>query len=132
MSARRTEEWLTRRLGRAAQQRPIQAKSPKRNKYRAIKTEVEGIIFDSKKESRRWLDLRLLEKAGKISNLQRQVKFSFDIEGFHICNMILDFTYEENGEVVTEDVKSVATKTRAYVIKKNLLKALYRLDVRET
>lgn len=45
------------------------------NKYGSRKVIVDGITFDSKKEAQRYCDLTLLEKAGKIKNLQRQVKF---------------------------------------------------------
>ena len=47
----------------------------KSNKYGNAKVTVEGITFDSKREARRYLDLLLLEKAGDISDLQRQVKY---------------------------------------------------------
>ena len=45
------------------------------NKYHAVKTQVDGIIFDSMKEAVRWQELKLLEKAGKIANLERQVPY---------------------------------------------------------
>lgn len=105
---------------------------PKQSKYRNKKTEVDGVVFDSQKEAARWQELKLLERAGKITNLTRQVKFPLDVEGVHIANYWSDFCYDEDGEVVVEDVKSTATKTRVYLIKKNLMRALYRIAIRET
>ncbi len=45
------------------------------NKYAALKMTVDGITFDSRKEARRYTELKLLERTGKITDLQRQVKF---------------------------------------------------------
>ncbi len=103
-----------------------------RRKYRNVPTVVDSIRFDSKKEAARWGELVLLQRAGVISNLARQVKFTLDVEGVHIANYFADFTYDEDGKVVVEDVKSPATKTREYLMKKRLMKAIYRIDIRET
>ena len=45
------------------------------SKYYNQKTTINGIVFDSRKEARRWTELTLLLKAGQIKDLQRQVKF---------------------------------------------------------
>lgn len=99
-------------------------------KYRNQPTEVDGIRFDSGKEARRWSELKLLERAGRISNLTRQVKFSLDVNGIHICNYFADFCYDENGDVITEDCKGVRTKD--YRLKAKLMLAIYRIKIRET
>ena len=114
------------------------------NKYHNHKTTVDGIEFDSKKEARRYSELRLLEKAGQITNLQRQVKFCLipaqyepDIIGprggtkkgkriEHECAYIADFTYVKNGELIIEDTKGY--KTKDYIIKRKLL--LYLMGIR--
>lgn len=138
MSVIYTEEWLAdykakQKGGRSARSIAEAPKNPAKRKYRNTPTVVENIRFDSAKEAARWSELRLLEKAGKIANLTRQVKFSLDVEGVHTCNYLADFTYDENGEVVVEDVKGgTATKTRVYLIKKNLMRALHRIEIRET
>lgn len=106
--------------------------SKKRSKYRNIKTEVNGIIFDSAKEAARYTELKMLERAGEIKDLQRQVKFSLDVNGFHICNYFADFSYLQNGELVVEDSKSPASKTRAYRIKAKLMRALFGISILET
>lgn len=114
------------------------------SKYNNHKTTVDGIEFDSKKEARRYSELRLLERAGQITNLQRQVKFCLiptqyepDIIGprggvkkgkriEHECAYIADFVYTQNGELVVEDTKGY--KTKDYIIKRKLL--LYLMGIR--
>jgi hypothetical protein len=100
------------------------------SKYRAIKTEVDGITFASKKEAKRYQELRLLEKAGVIQDLRLQPKFEISVNGEHICDYIGDFNYVENGKVVIEDTKGV--RTPVYRLKKKLVHALYKFDILET
>ena len=102
-------------------------KRPKRSKYNARKTVVDGITFDSKKEARRYKELKLQEKLEIISHLQLQPKFrlldSFKHNGETIrpINYFADFSYiDDEGNEVVEDVKSKATKTQVYSIKKKL------------
>lgn len=108
------------------------------NKYGARKTEVDGIVFDSKKEATRWCELRLLERAGEISNLSRQTVFGLipaqrDEKGKVIekaVKYIADFTYfEKNGEFVVEDTKGVRTKE--YIIKRKMLLYFHGLRIKE-
>lgn len=93
------------------------------NKYGAkkIKDPVTGFVFDSKKEFHRWCELRILEKAGKISGLSRQVSFELIPKqtGERAVNYVADFTYYENGEFIVEDCKGY--KTDIYRLKKKLL-----------
>ena len=70
-------------------------KQPRRNKYGAISTEVDGIKFHSKKESVRYNELRLLEKAGEIKELKLQVKFELVKNGHLIESYYADFTYTD-------------------------------------
>lgn len=72
-------------------------------KYRAVPTIVNGIRFASKAEARRYSELSLMEKAGKISGLQLQPSFKFP------CGVSYraDFAYEENGLPIVEDVKGM-------------------------
>lgn len=103
-----------------------------RNKFRAIKTEIDGIKFDSLKEGRRYAELKLLERGKVIKDLKVHVKYSLDVNGFHICNYTPDFTYLENNLLVVEDVKSSATKTRDYMIRKKLMRAIHGIEIYET
>lgn len=94
-----------------------------KNKYRAIKTEVDGITFDSKREAARYMELVLLERAGEISRLELQPKYDCVVNGKKICTYKADFRYfDANGSVV-EDVKGM--KTPVYRLKKKLVEALY-------
>lgn len=98
------------------------------NKYLSKKTTYQGITFDSKKEMLRYIELKELEKLGKINNLQRQVKFTLQ-EHFRYKEVMqreisyyADFVYEENGKRIVEDVKSYFTKKdKVYSIKKKML-----------
>ena len=102
------------------------------SKYNARKTIVDGIKFDSRKEARRYKELKLLERAGEIKNLQLQPRFtlqeSFKYQGKteRKIEYVADFMYEEkDGQVVVEDVKSEPTKTPLYRVKRKLFLKRY-------
>lgn len=102
------------------------------NKFRARKTVVNGITYDSGLEARRAGELALLVKAGTIRQLKRQVVFQLNVNGSKVCKMIVDHVYFEHNKRVLEEVKSGPTKTPAYRLKKKLLLALYPgIDFRE-
>lgn len=101
-----------------------------RSKYGAIKTIVDGIKFDSKKEAKRYVELKLLVKAGVISELKLQPRFDLIINGCKCGFYKADFEYIENGKIVVEDVKG--KKTPVYNLKKKLIKAIYGFDIFET
>lgn len=102
----------------------------KEAKYRNVRTEVEGIKFDSKKEAGRYKDLVLLQKAGEIHALERQVRFRLQVNDIHICDYIADFTYREDGPLIVEDCKGY--RTREYLTKKKLMLACHKIEVKET
>ena len=108
------------------------------SKYRNVKTTLDGITFDSVKEAKRYAELRLLERAGQIFSLQRQVPFVLIPkqvrDGKTIERPVVykaDFVYTENGQEVVEDVKSTATKTKEYILKRKLLLWQYGIQIRE-
>lgn len=103
----------------------------KMNKYHNIKTEVDGYLFDSRREAERWSELCLLEKAEEITNIERQVKFEINVNDKHVCNYFADFVYQEHGRKVIEDVKSGPTRTKEYRIKKRLVEAMYNIKITE-
>ena len=104
--------------------------------------------FDSVKEYRRFCELSLLEKAGAITELQRQVEFelipvqrepnTIGVRGGikqgkvieKKCSYIADFVYTENGEKVVEDTKGF--KTKDYVIKRKLMLWVHGIRIKET
>jgi len=101
-------------------------------KYKNTPTAVDGIIFQSKKESLRYTELKMLERSGVISNLRWQVPFELRVNGVLVCKYIADFVYlDQQGREVVEDVKSEATKTAVYRIKAKLLIACHGLRIVE-
>lgn len=100
-----------------------------RSKYGNRKTEVDGFVFDSKREAERYSELKLLEKAGVIQSLTLQPKFEVKVNGKHICNYFADFEYMENGKLIREDVKGV--RTDVFILKKKLVEALYDITIVE-
>lgn len=119
-----------------------------RSKYGARKTVVDGITFDSKKEANRYLELKLLERAGEICNLRLQVPFELIPAQYEetgevytkgankgkpkrgkciekAVNYIADFVYYNSDATVrtVEDVKGM--RTPAYIIKRKLFRWRY-------
>lgn len=105
-----------------------------RNKYRAKKVKDGDLVFDSRKEYRRWQELLLLEKAGVIKGLRRQVKYELlpRVPGKwpRPVNYIADFVYHEGKKEVVEDVKGY--KTDVYKLKKRLMWVVHGIEIRET
>jgi hypothetical protein len=103
------------------------------NKYRAKKTTIDGIKFDSLKEAMRYTELRSLYRAGKIADLQCQVRYQLVVNGVKIGRYTADFVYYDGNGLVVEDVKSPATKkARDYVLRKKLMLAIHGIEIRET
>lgn len=107
-----------------------------RSKYGAKKVTAQGITFDSKREANRYRELVLLERAGRLSNLQRQVKFelipSQRVNGKVVeraCTYVADFVYLENGQKVVEDTKGF--KTKDYIIKRKLMLWVHGIQIKE-
>ena len=102
------------------------------NKYKAKKTIVDGITFDSAKEARRYSELKLLERAGEITRLELQPKFPIIVNGVYCGFYRADFGYFEGDKRVIEDVKAPPTRTAVYRLKIRLVRALNPgLDHRE-
>ena len=103
----------------------------KESKYHAQKVEVDGIKFDSKKESRQWKELCMLEASGGISNLRRLVSFELqpkytNNKGEHIraINYVADFVYEKDGKTYVQDTKGI--RTDVFKLKKKLFEAKFK------
>lgn len=107
------------------------------NKFHAVKTTVDGITFDSKREAKRYCELKLLQTAGEISELNTQPVFRLSVPDAtsggvaEVCKYIGDFRYVKNGQVVVEDVKSKPTMTPIYRLKKKLMRALHGIEIVE-
>lgn len=107
------------------------------SKYHNKKLTVDGQTFDSGKEYRRFRELCLLERAGQIAGLQRQVKFELlpaqRIDGKVVeraCSYVADFVYTEDGQQVVEDAKGM--RTQEYRLKRKLMLYIHGIRIRET
>lgn len=107
------------------------------SKFNAKKTTVCGIVFDSKREALRYVELRDLESKGIVSNIQRQVRVElvppFDCDGKHFRGIyyVIDFVYTDSeGNEIWEDVKGM--KTPVYLLKRKLVAYRYRKIIKET
>ena len=106
-------------------------------KYRNRKTTVDGITFDSAKEANRYAELRLLQRAGEIFDLQRQVPFVLipkqERNGKVVERAVVykaDFVYKDmNGEEIVEDVKGLLTKE--YILKRKLLLWQFGIQIKQ-
>ena len=121
------------------------------SKYKAKKASVDGIEFDSRKEANRYCELKLLQRAGKIQNLELQKAFELIpaqreaytivkrggiIKGKVIEKAVFyraDFVYTENGETVVEDVKGYkgGGAYAVFTIKRKLLLYKYGIKIKE-
>ena len=125
----------------------------RKNKYGNHKVVIAGIEYDSQKEADRYKELQLLEKAGKIENIKRQVPFELIpkqteiVERYsdktgkrlkdkektleHPCSYIADFVYydREAGQWIVEDAKGY--KTPEYKIKRKLMLYVHGIKIRE-
>lgn len=104
------------------------------SKYKNKKTKIDGIVFDSIKEAKRYQELKVLEKNGVISNLELQPAYKCVVNDKWITTYKADFRYFHPVamNVVVEDVKSPMTaKLPVYRIKKKLVKALFDVDIVE-
>ncbi len=134
---------LSARMVAAASRIPSQAakvekKSDKKaNKYGAQRVTIQGIPFDSKAEAKRYLQLKAMEQAGEISNLEIQVDFPLvpdqlvDGRKERGVKYVADFRYIRDGQSIVEDVKSAPTKTKEFIIKRKLVLWLHKVAVQE-
>lgn len=123
-----------------------------RSKYGNKKIIVEGIPFDSRKEARRYSELKLLERAGKIKDLELQKSFELIPAQYEDTGEVYtrgekkgqpkrgkciekavtykaDFVYIENGKTVVEDTKGFRTKD--YIIKRKLMLHIHGIRIKE-
>ncbi len=131
-------------------QKLLASQKEKESKYGNKKVVVGGIEFDSKREARRYLELKAAENAGVIQDLQMQVEFElipaqyeyFDRYGKkgqrlkagqmcieRKCSYVADFTYWKDGKRIVEDTKGHRTKD--YIIKRKLMLHIHGIRIRE-
>jgi len=103
-----------------------------RPKYGNKKTVVNGIKFDSKWEAERYLYIKSLERAGRVKDLELQVRFNLVVNDQKICAYIADFRYKREDkegvwQEIIEDAKGV--ETPEFKLKKKLMKACLGIDI---
>lgn len=105
-------------------------------KYRNRAVTLNGDKFDSHKEARRYGELVLLERAGQISHLERQVRFGLIPSQYRDGKCVeravyyaADFVYYEDGRKVVEDAKGFRTKE--YIIKRKLMLYIHGIRIKE-
>lgn len=128
----------------------------KKQKYNNKKTIVNGISFDSQKEARRYQELVMLEQAGLIKNLERQVKYVLIPAQYETVERygkkgqklkdgqkllerevayVADFVYEENGETIVEDIKGYRDPSSAgfakFIIKRKMMLYFHNIKIKE-
>jgi hypothetical protein len=118
-------------------------RAPLRNKYGATAVHVDGLRFDSKREAARYGELKQLEAAGEITDLEVHPAFPLMVpelvtDGppwvFHTIGQYhADFQYRNvrTGNVIVEDVKSKPTRTEAYKRTKKHVEAQYQITIVE-
>lgn len=121
------------------------------NKYHNKKVSVGGEVFDSKKELRRYNELLLLQRAGEISDLKRQVEYELIPNQYEIKEQysksgkrlkdkrvllerrvcyVADFVYKtKDGETVVEDTKGI--KTDKYILKRKMMLFFHGIRIKE-
>ena len=117
-------------------------RSPRPHKYRATPTKVDGITFDSRRESVVYAELKLRERAGEISNLELQPRFPIVIDGEPVRAMPnklghrgrplvyrADFAFFEGGKRRVVDVKSPATSTEADKLRRAIVQHIYHVEI---
>lgn len=114
----------------------------RKNKYGNHKVEYDGIKFDSKKELRRYFELKAMQENGDISDLRVHESFRLIVPGLGaikyrglkrttVARFVPDFVYKERGKLVVEDVKSPATaKEKYFRLKKAVFELIYDTEVR--
>jgi len=102
---------------------------PKKSKFKNIRTEIDGIKFQSKREGAYYSQLKIREKAGEVYDVKLQNRHALTINGQLICTYVSDFEFydqiEKRHRVV--DVKGV--RTPEFNLKKKLMKAILGIEV---
>ncbi len=97
-----------------------------RHKFHAKPTELDGIKFSSKKEAKRYMELKLLKDSSDVLFFLRQVPFHLPGNVRYVCDFMV---FWSNGDITVEDVKGM--KTDMYVVKKKILEDTYPIQITE-
>lgn len=119
--------WEDYRPGQKATAPEVPKKQPRVKNARP--TEVDGHLFPSEREAKRYQDLRLAERAGAITNLRLQFRWPLEVNSVLLGHYVADFTYTEKGQTVVEDAKGMRTET--YRWKRRHFEAQYGIQIQE-
>jgi hypothetical protein len=97
-----------------------------KHKFKAKPTETDGIKFSSKKEAKRYNNLKMLKNIGEVLFFLRQVPFHLPGGVKYVCDFLI---FWANGQVTIEDVKGF--KTESYKAKKKMVEAIYPITILE-
>jgi len=96
----------------------------RQNKYGNVSKEYNGRYYHSKKEAAYAQDLDLLKRAGEVIEWKPQVRISLDVNGYHICNYIVDFEVETKTGTEYHEVKGF--ETEIWRLKRKLFEAIHQ------
>jgi hypothetical protein len=102
-----------------------------KSKYRNVRVSVDGILFDSKAEAKRYNELLWLQLGGEVADLSVHHRFPCEVNGQKVTVYEADFVYRDvkSGQLVVEDVKGV--RTAVYKLKKKIFEAIYPYKITE-
>ncbi len=108
----------------------------KRGRYKVVPPErrtMDGVVFDSEAEMKRFADLQMLERAGEISDLRRQISYDIEINGQHFCTYTSDHEYlDKTGTPIIEEFKTEFSKReQAYSLRRRAFELYHNLKVTE-
>lgn len=100
-----------------------------KNKFKAIRTTINGVTFASKKEANYYWQLKLRERAGEVSHIELQPTYDIIINGQHICKVKLDFRYYDNRDKCYHIVDVKGLDTPVSKLKRKLVNAQHNICV---
>lgn len=103
---------------------------PRISKYNNKPVVVDGHHFPSRREANRYAELKLMERAGLVSELRMQVKYPLVVNGVTVSHYRADFVYVQDGKTICEDVKGIILDV--YRLKKKMMRAQYGIEILET
>lgn len=103
----------------------------RKHKYNAKSMKIDGHVFPSRREAQHYRELKLMERAGKIKDLQIQVPYNIEVNGIHITVYVADFVFYnvETKRQIVADVKGFVTDV--FRLKKKLMRAVYGIEITE-
>jgi len=119
---------LTRYNGENKLRLPVRRRTKRKNKYRAIRVEVDGIRFASKREAREYGKLKILLQAGEIVDLELQPSWTIVINNIKVCVVKMDFAYTITATGVREVVDVKGMDNPVSKLKRKLLLACHGVE----